>query len=128
MGRHRGDRCVWALHGWHDRAHGVSHDRALARRGLVDEAAASANFGTATRLEVSATNRSGDAYTYLRFDLSSIPAGAVVRGVTLEAHAYEGYAWGGDGNAYTHFVADDTWGEGTINWTNQPTVDDTRYG
>jgi hypothetical protein len=29
---------------------------------------------------------------FLRFDLGSLPAGAVVQSVTIEAHAFRGYA------------------------------------
>ncbi len=57
---------------------------------------------------------------YLRFDLGKLPPGAKVTGATLSALAYGGWAYGGDGNVYTTFVADDSWGEGGITWNNKP--------
>jgi hypothetical protein len=82
------------------------------------------NYGTESLLNV---DRSIDS-TYLRFDLSSIPAGAVVESVTLRAYAESGYAHGGDGNVYTHFVADDAWGETTITHSNRPATEGEHLG
>ena len=62
----------------------------------------------------------GYAEAYLRFDLSSIPPDAVITAVSLSALAYDGYAYGGDGNVYTSFVADDSWQEMGITWNNRP--------
>ncbi|AFE05631.1 hypothetical protein COCOR_04100 [Corallococcus coralloides DSM 2259] len=63
----------------------------------------------------------GYAEAYLRFDLSSLPANAVITAASLSALAYDGYAYGGDGNVYTSFVADDSWQEMGITWNNRPT-------
>ncbi|NOJ96329.1 DNRLRE domain-containing protein [Corallococcus coralloides] len=60
------------------------------------------------------------AEAYLRFDLSSLPANAVITAASLSALAYDGYAYGGDGNVYTSFVADDSWQEMGITWNNRP--------
>jgi hypothetical protein len=94
----------------------------------VREDSPTANYGTDADLQIWAGSRPSDRNVFLRFDLSSLPAGAVVRGATLEAHAYDGYAIGGDGNVYTSFVEDDSWGETTINWSNQPATDGLHYG
>ncbi|NNC14913.1 DNRLRE domain-containing protein [Corallococcus exiguus] len=62
----------------------------------------------------------GYAEAYLRFDLSSLPANAVITAASLSALAYDGYAYGGDGNVYTSFVANDSWQEMGITWNNRP--------
>jgi hypothetical protein len=84
------------------------------------------NFGSDQTLEVDPYSQS---QVYLRFDLSSLPVGATVYGVTLSATAYNGDAYdGGDGNVYTSFVADDTWDESTITWDTKPTPDAEQLG
>jgi ribosomal protein L2 len=88
----------------------------------VSASAASTNYGTTEMLSVEAASH-GEMRSFLRFDLSEIPAGAEIENVELGMLAYDGYAWGGDGNVYTRFVSDDTWGETTITWDNQPTAD-----
>lgn len=67
-------------------------------------------------------------YTYLRFDLSAVPAGATLVGTSLEMTAFRGWANGGNGNCYTQFVADDSWQENTINYNNQPAASGTNIG
>ncbi|AWV89066.1 hypothetical protein DN745_06845 [Bradymonas sediminis] len=94
----------------------------------VRKSDATSNYGTSQDLSVHAQSRASEARTYLRFDLSGLPASAVVQGVRLEATAYKGYAHGGDGNVYTHFVGDDAWGETTVTWDNAPTAEPTRLG
>ncbi len=86
------------------------------------------NFGQDQTLTIFREFFSATARVYLRFDLSSLPANAVVQGVKLQALAYSGYAHGGDGNVYTRFVADDSWGEQTITWNNAPAADTTDLG
>ena len=86
------------------------------------------NFGTNDTLGIVAESRSNSSRVYLRFDLSSLPANAVVEGVKLQATAYSGYAHGGDGNVYAQFVADDTWSESAITWNNAPASDGTNLG
>ncbi|RKG99758.1 DNRLRE domain-containing protein [Corallococcus carmarthensis] len=83
-----------------------------------------ANFGNSGTFVV---NR-GYSEAYLRFDLSSLPANAVITSVSLSALAYSGYAYGGDGNVYTSFVADDSWQEMGITWNNRPTPAATPVG
>ena len=64
----------------------------------------------------------GGGRALLRFDLRQLPAGAIVHSVALRAVAFTGMAWGGDGNVYTHFVADDAW-TSSITWSTQPAFD-----
>ncbi|KFE69653.1 DUF7594 domain-containing protein [Hyalangium minutum] len=74
------------------------------------------NLGTAGNLIVSP----GEEETYLRFNLSSIPAGARIASVMLQTQAYGGYAYGGDGSVYTYLVPDDSWSETGITWNTKP--------
>lgn len=60
--------------------------------------------------------------TFLKFDLSGIPQNAQVLSARLRATAHDGFAYGGDGNVYVHFVPDDSWGEGSLTWLNKPAV------
>ena len=82
------------------------------------------NVGSATTLLV---NRSSSS-VFLRFNLGSIPAGSVIHSVSLEMLAFDGYAYGGDGNVYTYLVADDSWDESTITTANDPTAGTDRLG
>ncbi|MDC0712740.1 DNRLRE domain-containing protein [Stigmatella sp. ncwal1] len=68
------------------------------------------------------------AEAYLKFDLSSLPSNAIITSVTFSALAYDGYAYGGDGNVYTSFVADDSWSETGITWNNRPAPSGTPSG
>ncbi|MFB1481017.1 DNRLRE domain-containing protein [Corallococcus sp. RDP092CA] len=84
----------------------------------------STNFGTAQNLYVD----SSKAETYLRFNLSGIPAGAHIASVMLQALAYDGSSPGGDGSVYAHLVPDDTWSETGMTWNNRPAVTGDRLG
>ena len=90
----------------------------------VREDSPSTYYGQDPSLLIQPENRTGTSYIYLRFDLRSLPAGATVRGVSLRASAFRGYAYGGDGRVYTHHVKDDTWSETKINWNNMPAAED----
>ncbi|MBO6935244.1 MAG: DNRLRE domain-containing protein [Deltaproteobacteria bacterium] len=94
----------------------------------VNENAPTTNNGTAEAFSVVADSRSNTERAFLRFDLAAVPADVVIRGVSLEAQAFSGYAFGGNGNVYTQFVEDDSWGETTVNWNNQPTTDGVNIG
>lgn len=63
--------------------------------------------------------RSSDS-VYLRFATPTLPAGAVAVSAELQATAKDGYAYGGDGNVYAHFVADDSWSESSLTYANRP--------
>ena len=80
------------------------------------------NFGTLTSEEVRSEDfeASATSYVYLRFNLSSIPAGAEIREASLTMTAFNGYAHGGNGNVYVHFVTDDTWTETGAVWSTRP--------
>ncbi|WP_205624717.1 Ig-like domain-containing protein [Vulgatibacter incomptus] len=67
------------------------------------------------------------SHVYLGFDLGGLPADATVRGVELRLHAVGGFAFGGDGNTYTHFVPDNTWTAG-FDWQSAPAFDPTPAG
>jgi hypothetical protein len=62
------------------------------------------------------------AEVYMRFDLSALPAAVDIRDVDLQATAFHGFAYGGDGNVYTGLVRDDGWDEAAITWQNRPAV------
>lgn len=83
---------------------------------------ATTNFGTSDRLNVDPTEYGGSRidYTYLKFDVTSLPPGATITGVKLQMQSWGGYAYGGDGNVYNLFVADDSWTETGIIWNNAP--------
>jgi hypothetical protein len=100
----------------------------------VSQDDAQVNFGNEQYFEVGAElavngNPADQAVrAFLRFDLSGLPQDAVVLGVKLQAMAYDGHAYGNDGNVYTQFVADDAWVEDAITWDNQPAADAARLG
>ena len=89
----------------------------------VTSYSASSNFGGVS-LEI---DRSYDKI-YLRFDLSHITPGMSVLSATLQLTAYNGYAYGGDGNVYTHLVTDDSWDEFTMTWNNRPSKESDTLG
>jgi gliding motility-associated-like protein len=96
------------------------------------EFGATNNYGSNTTLLVNpdwpASGGTEENYTYLRYDLSSIPTGSILVGTELEMTAFRGWANGGNGNCYTQFVTDDSWQENTINYNNQPISSGTNIG
>ncbi|MDC0711935.1 DUF5011 domain-containing protein [Stigmatella sp. ncwal1] len=60
--------------------------------------------------------------SFLKFDLGSLPPGAQVKSAKLQATAFDGMAYGGDGNVYAHFVANDAWSPHTLTWRNKPSI------
>jgi|GEM_PF-3499012 len=88
------------------------------------------NFGTAQDLSVGPAwhSASQQEHSFLRFDLSSLPASARISSVKLQAMAYTGWAWGGDGNVYTHLVQNDAWSETGLTWNNQPAISGSQLG
>lgn len=77
------------------------------------------NFAADPQLVVWANFPNWGGRSYLKFDLSSIPAGHVVTGATLELYVFNG---GGFGSGIDIFrVGSDGWSESTITWNNQPT-------
>ena len=91
----------------------------------VSSGSANSNYGLIDELIVDRDSNQ----TYLRFDLAAnIPAGAYIESVNFKTTAHTGFAWGGDGNVYTHLVEDDTWAEEGITWNNRPAVSGTSLG
>jgi len=84
--------------------------------GWVD--ATSTTHGTESTLSVGASSA-----TYLRFDLGSIPAGAVIGRVTLTMTLVDGAQSDGDGIVHVAGVSDDTWSEATLAGPTAPAAD-----
>jgi hypothetical protein len=60
--------------------------------------------------------------TFVKFDLSALPADAQLHLARFKMLASGGFAYGGDGNVYSHLVTDDTWSPETITASNEPSV------
>jgi hypothetical protein len=56
----------------------------------------------------------------LRFDLSSLPAGATIVDASLDLTSRSGYAYDGDPEHYAIFLPDDSWSESTVDWNTRP--------
>jgi Secretion system C-terminal sorting domain len=87
------------------------------------------NFGNDQRLDITAWTASGTPYIsrgFLKFDLTSIPSGAIVLNASLSLYHnnttlnYNGIHSGLNGSVL-QFVTG-SWQEGTISWNNQPTT------
>jgi len=78
------------------------------------------NFGLQNAFSVAASSGSETIRSYLRFNLSHIPAGSVIQAARLEAFAQD---VGGTGTRKAQvFAANAPWGENSINWSGQPPV------
>ncbi len=62
----------------------------------------------------------GPSVGLLRFDLSSIPAGATITSAKLELTSFTGFAFDGDPEHHASFVPDDSWAEGSVTWNTRP--------
>jgi CSLREA domain-containing protein len=96
---------------------------------FVAKGAPDSNFGTLDYADVygganpSCVLAQGRSYTLMRFDLSSIPAGAVITDARLEATTRAGWAQDGDPAHWALFIQDDDWiesGVGGVTWTTRP--------
>src|SRR4051794_22429622 len=96
--------------------------------------AATSNFGAADFLDSQGGSSSytcgsdsqqlpGQAYSYLKFDLSQIPAGAKIESVELLMTSRTGYPFGGDPDQHLRFVPDDNWSESKLVYRDAPTAD-----
>lgn len=97
----------------------------------VDSGNAANNYGSEPSLVVDPRPRSSvdpPFTSFVKFDLSTIPADVAIERVSLQMHAFEGFAYGGDGNCYTYLVTDDSWDEMSITYDNQPDWLDDRIG
>jgi chitodextrinase len=85
----------------------------------IDSANPAVNHGTSTQLRV---DGSPLVYSYLKFDLSSIPG--TITGLTLQVQATSSSAAG----YAVRSVADSTWGESTLTWNNAPPIGSSDVG
>jgi hypothetical protein len=85
----------------------------------VDTAQPDSNFGSGDKIRVG-TFYSDWQNAFLKFDLSSIPAGATIQEVKLYLWCHEAYAYV---EVRAHPVNDDDWSEGTLTWNAAPSFD-----
>jgi hypothetical protein len=89
----------------------------------VDSSNPDTNFGTQNRLNVSANNI--QAYSYVKFDLSSLPTDASITNATLQAYWNEktGSVYYSPSDKIGAYVcAENSWGEQSITWNNKPAI------
>jgi hypothetical protein len=80
------------------------------------------NFGTNPGLGAGGTFNGAEQYvTFLRFDLSVIPAGQEITGATLNLFQYLGGGFAPIGSS-VYRVASDNWNEATVTWNASPVV------
>ena len=85
----------------------------------VNQASTGTNYGTATTFVIKGTSGSAEN-GYLRFDTTSVPAGAIT-GATLKL-----YSTGASSTGYTvKAESNTTWGESTITYANAPALGST---
>jgi Tol biopolymer transport system component len=93
---------------------------------FVSDGAPTANYGTTDYADTyggfsaSCVPLSAPAYTLMRFDLSSIPAGATITHAELVTTTRAGYAQDGDPAHWALFVSDDAWSETGVTWNTRP--------
>ena len=90
----------------------------------VSAGAPTTSFGGASTFDVYGGAASygcgtGPSEGLLKFDLSSIPAGAVITSARLQLTSFTGFAYDGDPLHYAIFLSDDSWTEATT-WNNRP--------
>jgi 2',3'-cyclic-nucleotide 2'-phosphodiesterase / 3'-nucleotidase / 5'-nucleotidase len=86
----------------------------------VSSANPTSNTNSTTLFVESATSGFGDERSWLRFDLSSLPAGATITSASLQL-----FCWSTAGLSLpteVHGVSDDTWTESGITWNTQPAL------
>jgi 2',3'-cyclic-nucleotide 2'-phosphodiesterase (5'-nucleotidase family) len=77
------------------------------------------NSGSSSSMFIqSATTGFGNERAWLRFDLSTLPAGAVITSASLEMFCWK--ATGASLDTEVHGGTDDTWVESSITWNTQP--------
>ena len=92
---------------------------------FVTEASPGGNFGGEEYVDVyggrnpSCVLQSTPTYGLMRFDLSTIPAGAVLD-VRIVTTTRAGYAQDGDPNHHVLFLDDDAWTESGVTWATRP--------
>jgi hypothetical protein len=92
----------------------------------VQEGYPNNNYGTETKIiarsrDYPGTGGYGQMRGFLKFDISSIPAGATITEAKLRLHAYYITDYiKGVSDVQIRQVTDDSWVETSINWSNQP--------
>jgi len=89
---------------------------------FVESSLPAMNFGSSAGLYVGDAQPSAPnsiARSYLKFDLSSLPAGAAIDTATL--HMYNNVMYYPAVSVGAHFLSNDGWTEGGITWSNAPT-------
>jgi len=99
----------------------------------VHSAAPNGNFGSNAFLRAGycCGEFPGKTFTYIKFDLSSIPAGSTVNGATLGLYLDSGMGFSSGMGLIASRVTSG-WDEGSITWNNKPggstTFDNTSVG
>lgn len=83
----------------------------------VESGQPNANFGSEVLLNWQYTCCGGPVHSYLKFDLSSIPQGAIITSAKLWLYFTVTYTNGSSANIHS---TSDNWSEGTITWNNKP--------
>jgi len=87
----------------------------------ISESAPDTNLGANPTLEVVPPwNGAPRSDVLVKFDLSPVPANVNIQRVALQMLAYQGFAFGGNGNVYTHLVDDDSWSETDVTYNSAP--------
>jgi hypothetical protein len=95
----------------------------------VSESQPGTNLSSGDWLDVAPPNHfaSGTASkqnrAYFRFNLNSLPNNVSVSQANFKITSSTGFAYGGDGNQYLDFVANDQWQESVLTWNNQPALE-----
>jgi hypothetical protein len=76
------------------------------------------NYGSSTFLQVR-SKEADNMRSYVKFDLSSIPPGAIVTSATLKLYMYDAP---GESRLYEIRRIMENWAENEITWNNQPSV------
>ncbi len=92
---------------------------------FVEQLNPDSNFGDVLRMEVDTVRgdeRQERIDTYIKFDLSSIPAGATLTSATLRLQVRSSGTNGTQHDINVHAVADTSWSESTLTWNTRPTL------